>query len=89
MAISELADKSRCRQQAMLTAQINCRIVQAKSHKLLKRAPVIHMEFKSLIAKVVMFLENEHLEKDQRINPLGPCSALQLISVALIKQWAE
>ena len=73
----------------MLSAQINCRIVQTKSHKLLKRASLIHMEFKYLIAKVVMLLENDHFEQDQRINPLGPCSALQLMSVALIKQWAE
>ena len=73
----------------MLTVQINCRIVQTKSHKLLKGAPVIHMELKSLIAKVEKLLENEHLEQDQRINPHGHCIALPFMSVALIKQWAE
>jgi hypothetical protein len=60
-----------------------------KPDKLLKGAPVIHLEFKLFIAEVEKLLENEHLEKDQRINPLAPCIVLALLHIALVKQWAE
>ena len=40
-------------------------------------------------AQVEKLLENEHLEKDQLINPLAPCIALELVLIALVKQWAE
>jgi hypothetical protein len=40
-------------------------------------------------AQVEKLLENEHLEKDQRINPLAPCIDLALVLIALVKQWAE
>ena len=54
--------------------------------KLLKGAPVVHLEFKLFIAQVEKLLENEHLEKDQWINPLAPCIALALVLIALVKQ---
>jgi hypothetical protein len=31
-------------------------------------------------------LENEHLEKDQRINPLALCIAIAFLSIALAKK---
>jgi hypothetical protein len=37
-------------------------------------------------AEVEKLLENGHLEKDQLINPLAPCIALQFLSLALAKQ---
>ena len=61
----------------------------AKPDKLLKRASVIHLEFKLVIAEVEKLLENEHLEKYQRINPLAPCIAFALLSIALVKNWAK
>ena len=60
-----------------------------KPDKLLKGAPVIHLKFKLFIAEVEKLLENEHLEKDQRINPFAPCIGLALLDIALVKQWAE
>jgi hypothetical protein len=42
-----------------------------------------------LIAKIEQLLENEHLEKDQRINPLAPCFIFALMRIALVKQWTE
>ena len=60
-----------------------------KPDKLLKGASVVHLEFKLFIAQVEKLLENEHLEKDQRINPLAPCIALALVLIALVKQWGE
>jgi hypothetical protein len=47
------------------------------------------LEFKLIIAQVEKLLENEHLEKDQWVNPLAPCIALALAVIALVKQWAE
>jgi len=64
-------------------------IHHAKPDKLLKGASVIHLEFKLVIAEVKKLLENEHLEKYQRINPLAPCIALALLSIALVKKWAK
>ena len=61
----------------------------AKPDKLLKGASVIHLEFELVIAEVEKLLENEHLEKDQRINPLAPCIALAFLSISLVKKWAE
>ena len=61
----------------------------SKTHKLLEGAPVIDLEFQLFIAEVEKLLENEHLEKDQRINPLAPCVIFPLKHIALIKQWAE
>jgi hypothetical protein len=60
-----------------------------KPDKLLKGASVVHLEFKLFIAQVEKLLENEHLEKDQRVNPLAACIALELVLIALVKQWAE
>ena len=60
-----------------------------KPDKLLKGAPVIHLKFKLFIAEVEKLLENEHLEKDQRINPFASCVALPLVRVALFKQRTE
>jgi hypothetical protein len=40
-------------------------------------------------AEAEKLLENEHLEKYQRINPLAPCIALALLSIALVKKWAK
>ena len=60
-----------------------------KPDKLLKGASVVHLEFKLFIAQVEKLLENEHLEKDQRVNPLAPCIALALVLIALVKQWSE
>ena len=57
--------------------------------KLLKGASVVHLEFKLFIAQVEKLLENEHLEKDQRVNPLAPCIAPALVLIALVKQWSE
>jgi hypothetical protein len=54
-----------------------------------KLAPVIHLEFKLFIAEVEKLLENEHLEKDQRINQFASCVALPLVGVALVKQRAD
>ena len=61
----------------------------AKPDKLLKGASVVHLEFEFVIAEVEKLLENERLEKDQRINPLAPCIALALLSIALVKNWAK
>jgi hypothetical protein len=60
-----------------------------KPDKLLKGAFVIHLEFELVIAEAEKLLENEHLEKNQRINSLAPCIALSLLSIALFKKWAE
>lgn len=60
-----------------------------KPDKLLKGESVVHLEFKFFIAKVQKLLENEHLEKDQQINPLAPCIAHAFVLIALVKQWAE
>jgi hypothetical protein len=40
-------------------------------------------------AEVKKLLENEHIEKYQRINPLATCIALALLSIALFKKWAK
>jgi hypothetical protein len=40
-------------------------------------------------AEVKKLLENEHLEQDQRINPLEPCSSLALLRVTPFKKWLE
>ena len=61
----------------------------AKPDKLLKGASVIHLKFGLVIAEVEKLLENEHLEKDQRINPLASCIALVILSMALVKKWAK
>jgi hypothetical protein len=61
----------------------------SKTHKLLEGAPVIDLEFQLFIAEVEKLLENEHLEKDQRVNPLAPCIAPALVLIALVKQWSE
>ena len=50
---------------------------------------MIYLELRLLIAKVEQLLENEHLQKDQRINPLASCIALALMRITLVKQWAE
>ena len=60
-----------------------------KSDKLVKGKPIIHLEFKLLLAEVEKLLENEHLEKEQRLNPLAPCVALAIMRLSLIKQWAQ
>jgi len=57
--------------------------------KLLQGASVVHLEFKLFIAQVEKLLENEHFEKDQRVNPLTTCIALALMLIALVKQWAD
>ena len=63
--------------------------LKAFIYKLLKGAPVIHLEFKIFIAEIEKLLENEHLEKEKRINPLSPFIVLALLDIALVKQWAE
>jgi hypothetical protein len=55
-----------------------------KTDKLLKGAPVIYLEFKLLVTKVKKLLENQHLEKDQGINPLAYCIALSLMRITLV-----
>jgi len=60
--------------------------LKAFIYKLLKGAPVIHLEFKPLIANCKKLLEYKHLEKNQWINLLAPCVALSLQYVALIKK---
>jgi len=53
------------------------------------RSACHHLEFKLFIAEVEKLLENEHLEKDRRINPFASYVALPLVVVALVKQRAE
>ena len=57
----------------------------SKTHKPLEGAPFINLKFQLFIAAVEKLLENEHLEKDQRVNPLGPCVIFPLKYIALIK----
>ena len=64
-------------------------IHHTKPDKFLKRASVIHLEFKLFIAQIEKLLENEYHEKDQRINPLSPRIAFALVLIALVKQLAE
>jgi hypothetical protein len=45
---------------------------QAKGNgQLFKGSSVIYLEFKLFIAEVEELLENEHLEQDQRVDPLA------------------
>ncbi len=60
-----------------------------KTYELLKRSPVIDLEFKFFIAQVEKLLEHQHLEQDQRINPLATSIALALLHVTHLKQWTE
>ena len=90
--LEELLDHSRLAQP--LPEEGDCggiwnHVHHTKSDKLLKGASVVHLEFKLFIAQVEKLLENEHLEKDQRVNPLAPCIALALVLIALVKQWLE
>jgi hypothetical protein len=90
--LKEFLDNSRLAQ--TLSEEGDCggiwnAIHHAKPDKLLKGASVIHLEFELVIAEVNKLLENEHLEKDQRINPRAPYIALALLNIALIKKWAE
>ena len=64
-------------------------IHHAKTDKLLEGASVIDLKFKLLIAEIEQLLENQHLEEDQRINPLSPRVALTLLRVAFLKQWSK
>ncbi len=64
-------------------------IHHSKFGKFLQRALVVDLKFKLCTAEGEKLLENKHLEKDQRINPLTPCIALALLRIALIKKWAE
>jgi len=64
-------------------------IHHTKPDKLLKGASVVHLEFKLFISQVERLLDNEHFEKDQRVNPLAACIALALVLIALFKQWSE
>jgi hypothetical protein len=75
--------------QFSLSVDIWNAVHHTKTDKLFKRAPVIYLEFKFLIAKVKQLLENEHLVKYQRIKPLAPCIALALMRITFVKQWAE
>jgi hypothetical protein len=57
-----------------------------KPDKLLKGASVIHLVFKLVIIEDEKLLENKHLEKDQRINPLAPYIALPFLSISLVNK---
>ena len=64
-------------------------IHHSESDKFLEGAPVINLKFKLFITEVEQVLQNQHLEQDQRINPLSPRIALPLLRVALLKQRAK
>ena len=90
--LKELLDNSRLAQS--LSEEGDCGgiwnvVHHAKPDKLLKGASVIHLEFKLVIAEIEKLLENEDLEKDQRINPLSFCIAFALLNIALVKKWPE
>jgi hypothetical protein len=40
-------------------------------------------------AEVNKLLENKHLEQDQRINPLAPCIAFELLRGTPFMKWTE
>ena len=61
----------------------------AKTDKLLKGAPVIDLKFNLFIAEIEQLLNNQHLEEDQRINPLSPRVALSLLRITFLKQWSK
>ena len=69
----------------IVSCGIRDRVHCTKLNKLLQRTQVIHLEFKLFIVEVKKLLENEHHEKDQRINPFAPCVALPIMRVAVIK----
>lgn len=58
-----------------------------KSDKLLKRAPVINLEFKLFMAGVKKLLKNKYLEGNQYINPLELFNPFALLEISLFEQW--
>jgi len=64
-------------------------VQHTNTDKLLRGASVVHLEFKLFIAQVEKLMDNEHLEKDQRVNHLAPCIALALVLISPVKQWSE
>ena len=61
----------------------------AKPDKLFEGAPVIDLKFELFIAEIEQLLKNQHLEEDQRINPLSPRVALSLLRITFLKQWSK
>lgn len=47
------------------------------------------LEFKLLIAEVEQLLQHQHLEENERINPLPASIALAFVAVTLFQQWPE
>ena len=61
----------------------------AKPDKLFERAPVVDLKLKLFIAEVEQLLQNQHLEENQRINPLSSSVDLPVLRVASLKYWSK
>jgi hypothetical protein len=57
----------------------------AKHDKLFEGAPVIDLKSNLFIAEIEQLLKDQHLEEDQRINPLSPRVALPVLRVGFLK----
>jgi hypothetical protein len=47
------------------------------------------LKFDFLITEIEKLLKDEHLEEDQRIDPLPASITLMLLCVTLFKQWPK
>jgi hypothetical protein len=89
--LEELLDHSRLTQP--LPEEADCGgiwnpVHHTRPEKLFEWASVVHLGLTLFIAQLEKLWENEHLDKDQRVNPLAPCIALALVLIALVKKWS-
>ena len=78
--LEELLDDLRLLQSLSEKSDRSCirnAVHHAKSDKLFEGAPVIDLKFNLIIAELEQLLKNQHLEEDQRINPLSPSVGFQ------------
>ena len=90
--LEELIEHSRLAQP--LPEECDCSVIwnavhHTKPYKFLKGASIIDLEFKLVIIEFEKLIKNEHLEKDQCINPFAPCIALAIMLIAIEKKWAK